>query len=119
MNRVAGLLLAGALAVWIVGVQFRYRDGNTDVFLALREQAEPVYEQEVGRLGPGSALLTPSEHLYLPVPDTHYFEFVRPHVVRTPKVDYRTLPATQSGAEFALERGLDVPALRRAEGSTR
>ena len=84
VNRVAGLLLASALAVWIVGVQFRYRDGNTDVFLALREQAEPVYEQEVGQLGPGSALLTPSEHLYLPVPDTHYFEFVRPHVARTP-----------------------------------
>ncbi len=110
VNRVAGLILASALAVWIVGVQFRHRDGNTDVFLALREQAEPVYEQEVGQLGPGSALLTPSEHLYLPVPDTHYFEFVRPHVARTPKVDYRTLPATQPGAEFALERGLDVPA---------
>ena len=57
-----------------------------------------------------AAILTPSEHLYLPASDTHYFEFVRPHIVYTPKREYRSLPATAAGAEFALAHRLIVPA---------
>jgi hypothetical protein len=109
LPRLVGLALGGALAVWIVGVQFRYREGNTETFEAIREKATPVYVRTIDRLQPGSAILTPSEHLYLPTPDTHYFEFVRPHVVRTPKSEYRSLPATAAGIRHALAGGVETP----------
>ena len=108
LGRIAGVILAAALAVWIVGVQFRYRDGSADALASMRATAGPVYQRELGRLADDSVILTPSQHIYLPVPDTHYFEFVRPYVVRTSKARYRTLPATSDAARFALALGLDV-----------
>jgi hypothetical protein len=101
-----GPALLALLVVWVVGVQVRYRDGSATTLAATEAAVAEPLARALDRLEPGEVVLTPSEHLNFPAPDTQYFEFVRAYATYTPARRYRSLPASANGLAFLEARGL-------------
>jgi hypothetical protein len=101
----AGAVLGAALVALVALPRFQDRGSPEHDFEAFRARTARSLAAVSAELRPGEVALTPS---YYPVPDTRWYEVVRPFAPRDQKYPFRFLPVGASAVATARERGLRI-----------